>query len=277
MNAFATQLVSNLKSLNAKERDHLMRFAYLGATAPYEDATGKWISCAMENALREQTAGLDLRELRCVFAAMDYHLDWLFAALYSACKGQKIDSQTGPMNGVGYGPDKSNDDIALEDPSFWPIVGNQQDVDMLLVFADQNETRVVFVEAKGVSGFNRVQLGRKLIRLDRIWAASGASKRRTDLTCKMLLTAPKQQDWKSFEEHAKKPTGRRSGDHAKKPTVKPSNDHAKVIQALELLNSSIGKEFNFLLLPGFPTELSKVVRERADGAEFTHWRIHPRP
>lgn len=55
-------------------------------------------------------------------------------------------------------------------------MGNQEDVDLLVVYRKANADRVVLVEAKGSAAFNRVQLARKLIRLDRIITKSGVDK-----------------------------------------------------------------------------------------------------
>lgn len=84
MNGFASLLVQNLKALNAKERDHLMRFAYLGSTAP-------WLSKEMICALKKQLPGDLGPDAKCVFAGMDYHLDWLHAALYLAHKDTSVE------------------------------------------------------------------------------------------------------------------------------------------------------------------------------------------
>ena len=82
--ATAEAFVRNLKALNAKERDHLMRFAYLGEEKPY-GASDRFLSPAATNALRKHATGMELSEgSECVFAGMDYHLDWIHAALWTA-------------------------------------------------------------------------------------------------------------------------------------------------------------------------------------------------
>lgn len=78
-------IVRNLKLFNAKERDHLMRFAYLGENTAYDAPQSEELPrCFLDKAFDHQlkvVSGVD-SEATCVFAGMDYHLDWLFVALW---------------------------------------------------------------------------------------------------------------------------------------------------------------------------------------------------
>lgn len=83
-----------------------------------------------------------------VFAAMDYHLDWLFASL-SLASGN------------------IEDDIQSRDE--WSIKGTQEDVDFIIAFKDKNTTHVVLIEAKGVTGWNNKQISSKTDRYEKVF------------------------------------------------------------------------------------------------------------
>ena len=177
MTDFAASLVQNLKDLNAKERDHLMRFAYLGAANKYEENKDLWLSEQMKAALEPQLSKthLDSSTRKCDFAGMDYHLDWLYAALVRTyCEGQ----ESGPLD----------DGSECKDDSLRPVIGIQEDLDLLVVYADDQDRIVILcIEAKGIAPVDKLQLARKLVRLDRILVASGAKDR---LQCRLVLIAP---------------------------------------------------------------------------------------
>ncbi len=252
MNSFASLLVQNLKQLNAKERDHLMRFAYLGATGAYEDNADRWLSVEMERALKDRFAksGLDA-SARCVFASMDYHLDWLHVALLLACNKEIACDQMGLL------------DDGLPDDSLRPVIGIQEDLDLLVVFATDSNVFLLCIEAKGDASFDKVQLARKLIRLDRIIVASGAINR-ADLQCTLVLIAPKTPAFTDCLEYTRSLPGGKFSD---------MRDY------LEHHPSGIGGGVKFVELAGFPKTLKKVTRTdpaNASSKEFTHWRIKNR-
>lgn len=254
MTNLAASLVQNLKNLNAKERDHLMRFAYLGATQEYEKNEALWLSDAMKAALEPHLSKdhLDKEEekRRCVFAGMDYHLDWLYAALIRTCKGE----ESGPLD----------DGSECSDDSLRPIIGIQEDLDLLVVYADdQNRVEILCIEAKGDASFNKVQLARKLTRLDRIFVASGAKKNSDWLKCKFLLIAPKAPSFSNCLDFVK-----------------------DAYPYLANESVSIGRDDDFFVpLKGFPESLTKVTRTSEHPSPtdtngkrtFTHWKITKRP
>ena len=101
-------LIRNLQVFNAKERDHLMRFAYLGQNTPYTQDSA-YMHPDFDQALRD-VGSLD-GSAKCIFAGMDYHLDWLFAALWlavhephwqpaSGCRCVATRSHLCPLNGL---------------------------------------------------------------------------------------------------------------------------------------------------------------------------------
>jgi hypothetical protein len=202
---FAQILAENLKMLNAKERDHLMRWAYLGVDGDNtQQGSPQKLSPTATLALH------DLLELHpgheVVFAAMDYHLSWIYAALLFACGnappgggGGRVESLISKASTVTALPMDGEQGAfpgAGKKSTYWPIRsgnGSHEDIDLLVVFSDQKETVLAFVEAKGDSAFhrgsNRKQLARKLVRLDRILQLSGAANR-PDVSYRVLLASP---------------------------------------------------------------------------------------
>jgi hypothetical protein len=67
---------------------------------------------------------------------MDYHLEWLYAALRGTEIGQ-------PYHNTGF------------------VKGNQEDVDLLVAFRDGTSTRVILLEAKGDTAWSNPQMKSK--------------------------------------------------------------------------------------------------------------------
>ncbi len=275
---FAQRLVGNLKALNAKERDHLMRLAYLGKTREYEHQHDGWISEAMDLALRNALPVLD-KDARCVFAGMDYHLDWLYAALCLATDEACACTDDGgghafPRDNPGY------DMKASENPkraaTLRPISGRQEDVDLFVVFAHAEggieTTTLLFIEAKGVGAVDSEQLARKLVRIDRILDTSRA--RSLGIKAKFVLALP--------ADHAGGDTGadpRHALEHAR--TCK--DEELRDLLKLDLHDVGIGSkdDSHTFVLMGFPRTLDKVTRcrDEDDGPtpdDYTRWTIKPR-
>lgn len=181
------RFIINLKLLNAKERDHLMRYAYLGATGT-NDKTESYLSDEFIENLKPHLIELGLSEnSKCLFAGMDYHLDWLYVALKFA-----IEKPTFVI------ADKSNLKIkfpmetAQKSNIFREISGSQEDIDLIAVFKSEVDSEpkkyaILFIEAKGSANFDGVQLARKLIRLDHILKISGAL---SLINYRLILAAP---------------------------------------------------------------------------------------
>lgn len=246
-NEFANCLVANLKSLNAKERDYLVRYAYQGDT----DATRPSLSPAMVNDLKErfpETIGLDAK---CVFAAMDYHLDWLYVALHLGCRRKPV------SDGYRDNLRKPKDDV---DGSLFPVSGKQEDLDLLTVFREGDRVSVLMLEAKGVGDVDGHQLARKLVRLSRIIEESGADKE-SNLTFKLVWISPNEPTryttlWGYAVEAAKRHGFEQEG---------------------KLGHSS---PIDYLPLKGFPDKIWRVTRgpKRKTGSKvhYEYWRIAPR-
>jgi len=198
--AITQRLVKNLKLFNAKERDHLMRYAYLGESKEYALPEQKFLSDAFTAKLMDHVIDLGLSDqAKCVFAGMDYHIDWLFVALKLAINGRDWEepsargatSTTRDFFKMASAPQGA---AIYED--FRALTGTQEDVDLLVVFTDGQKSAVLFVEAKGCAAFGRVQLARKLIRLDRVLVESGVLKGSDPLIkYRLILASPNKPNF----------------------------------------------------------------------------------
>jgi len=104
-----------------------------------------------------------------VYCFVDFHLDWLYAALVlSSVNLTDLHPNPVPCN----------------------VTGNQEDVDLLLAFEDGPITQVVMVEAKAASPWTVSQLLSKAQRLRRIFGEGGDSF--PMVKPHFLLTSPKR-------------------------------------------------------------------------------------
>ena len=127
-----TSVLENLKLLNSKERFFLVSYAFDNA------------DFVVSSAFRQQLSSvLAITVPADAFAAMDYHLDWLFAAIQKATQPsvQVFDNKRGF------------------------IKGNQEDIDFLLAYQQRGTTHVILLEAKGVTGWKNEQMNSKAQRL----------------------------------------------------------------------------------------------------------------
>jgi hypothetical protein len=138
----AEQVIDYLRRFNSKERFFLVGHI-LGN--PQFVPSDKFVQ-EIEHSLKIELPSEP-------FAAMDYHLDWLYASLYLAF--QNGSSKIHP-----------NDDAIIK--------GQQEDVDFLLAFIDvQKQCHIVLVEAKGVTSWTNKQMRSKILRLGRIFGLDG--------------------------------------------------------------------------------------------------------
>ena len=126
-------LIGNLKSFNRKERFYLIG-QMLGNPEFHMDKT----------QLDEISDLIGIKIPTEYFAAMDYHLDWIYASLFLT---QEHDEKPFSRNFI-----ENKQKIDLQ------ISGTQEDVDFLLAFVDhENITHIVMIEAKGDSYFSNAQ------------------------------------------------------------------------------------------------------------------------
>jgi hypothetical protein len=125
-------VIDNLQRFNRKERFHLLRFAL--------DNPAFRLGVHFRDQLRA-TFGFDVPET--AFSAMDYHLSWLYAALHlPVCQCAGSHEKGGGIE-----------------------LGNQEDVDLIIAFQEGGLTRILILEAKGVTGWSTKQLESKVDRL----------------------------------------------------------------------------------------------------------------
>ena len=266
-------IVRNLKLFNAKERDHLMRFAYLGENTAYdapqsEELPRRFLDKAFDDQLRV-VSGVD-PEATCVFAGMDYHLDWLFVALWLSSSHPDWSPTAHDLPPIEMDEHIAEPEISDLYTDFRPVMGNQEDVDLLAVYRKADDFWIVLVEAKGSAAFDRVQLARKLIRLDRIIMKSGVDKN----VFRLVLASPGMPRFQDKDDP------QQSMDclaFAKQlPANEGGNKYKHMVEALESHESGIGKGLRHLALAGFPRSLYAVRRHPSNPGnrgDFTHWTI----
>ncbi len=186
---------------------------------------------------------------RCVYAAMDYHLDWLHGALWET--GNAGQGTPTPTCGIREAA------VSADNPTQYDVMGNQEDVDLMLVIEDGATAHLVFVEAKGDSAFADSQLLSKFRRLQLILAAHHVPEE-PFLVVSLVLLAP--------------------GDAAKKAAER----------SLGASPRRIGNRIVPMTMPNFPAELQLVTRCNEVGKnpkglkretrqeDLKHWKIKRR-
>ena len=174
----ARRIIERLKMFNRKERDHLMKFALC------EEPEAPRIS----NELWKKISNGGTRpNADRMFLGMDYHLNWLYAALATA--------------GV---PDT---ELNAERPNEWsdapgdPIRQNQEDVDLLIAWFDRRWSkpfRLVLLEAKLDSSWISRQLESKRKRLQLI-REEAESLGLDFMDWQLLLVSPRSESECGFE------------------------------------------------------------------------------
>ncbi|WP_421314833.1 hypothetical protein [Aeromonas veronii] len=168
-------LIDNLKSFNRKERFYLIG-QMLGNPEFRMD----------ENQLDEISKLIKVKIPSEYFAAMDYHLDWIYASLFLTQEhGEKIFQRNFIDN---------NKKVDLQ------ISGTQEDVDFLLAFIDpENKTHIVMIEAKGDSYFSNGQLDSKNKRFKAIF---GNENTWPNVRPHFIICSPKKPQKINIEEPA---------------------------------------------------------------------------
>jgi hypothetical protein len=171
----SNELIKNLKSFNRKERFYLVG-QMLGNPEFRMD----------DKQLNKISELIGIKIPREYFAAMDYHLDWIYASLFLT---QEHDEKPFPRNFID-----NNKKVYLQ------ISGTQEDVDFLLAFVDpENTTHIVMIEAKGDSYFSNSQLDSKNKRFKAIF---GNENTWTNVKPHFLICSPKNPQNVSIEDPA---------------------------------------------------------------------------
>lgn len=153
-----SDLIGLLDSFNSKERFFLVRQA-LGKfelTSDFRQELGKAIDLTIPDG---------------AFAAMDYHLDWLVAALHA--------HERGGADGI------FDDQQGL-------VEGNQEDVDLLVAFKDGGRYHLVLVETKAATGWTNKQMNSKADRLRQIFGPAG--NRHGEVEPHLCLLSPRRPE-----------------------------------------------------------------------------------
>jgi hypothetical protein len=175
-----TSVIDYLEKFNRKERYYLVKWA----TGGFD------LSDECRSSLGRAT-GLSIPDERFVF--MDYHLNWLFAAINL---GSAQAATTAPY------PNSLMDEVS----GLRMIQGNQEDVDLLVAFEDASVTHLVMVEAKADSAWSNSQLNSKARRLEAIFRNAGQS-----IAPHFLLASPERprfircQDWPGWMRSGDEP------------------------------------------------------------------------
>lgn len=170
-------LIEHLRSFNRKERFYVVAQAL-------QDSTSFTLHPRFLARL-EATFGIQIPSD--YFAAMDYHLDWLYASLYLAAGNDPGSEHSIPD------PKSQNE---IEDKKTRTVVeGNQEDVDFLLAYGDDTETHLIILEAKGATGWTNGQMEPKARRLKEILTDDPAKEWRPipELKVHFALWSPRDQ------------------------------------------------------------------------------------
>lgn len=153
-----TKLIELLKRFNRKERFHLLNQVVAGGVSLDKDMA------------RELDKKLSLGSLlydnsdRC-FIAMDYHLDWLYAALFLATL-KEIDSDEVPRQFFKRECLKALDGAPI-------VKGNQEDIDLLIGVEREGVVHLIMIEAKGDTAWSTKQMKSKIKKLKAIFGDVG--------------------------------------------------------------------------------------------------------
>jgi len=174
----ARRIIDRLKMFNRKERDHLMKFALCEKPEAPEISDSLW-------ALIRRNSGTKPPHPKNMFVGMDYHLNWLHAALATADDG--VDELANHRANEWH-PETS---LEKQGKNVTPVQGNQEDVDLLVAWVDPVPKRleIVLIEAKLDSGWGSKQFKSKKERLTLI--RQDAAKRHPDfIDWRFLLMSP---------------------------------------------------------------------------------------
>lgn len=145
-------LIDGLEAFDRKERHFLVRFVI----GPDADRLDEGFRTAVGEAL-------DLHIPVTARWWMDYHLDWLYAALVlHSTPVQERYPSPGFAGGSPTAP-------------LLNVNANQEDVDLLVAFEDGGVTHLVLLEAKADTAWTNKQIRSKVRRLTRIFPDGGQS------------------------------------------------------------------------------------------------------
>lgn len=136
-----SKLIDWLERLNSKERYFLVGHALGNKSFQPSNAFRKEIRDAI---------GIDVPTT--AFAAMDYHIDWIYGSLFLSKS-----TKTTPV--VRIKPDC--------------VTASQEDIDFIIAFDRPGGSAIILLEAKGVTGWSNSQMARKAARFKAIFGNGG--------------------------------------------------------------------------------------------------------
>lgn len=154
-------LIENLRSFNSKERFFLIGHILGNKNFTPSQAFKKNIEDSLRLKIPDE-----------LFAAIDYHLDWLYASLYLT------------FNGNGESQIVSNSDRMIK--------AQQEDIDFIIAFPEDTSCHIILVEAKGVTGWTNKQMNSKAMRFEEIFGSDG--KRWPGVYPHFLLLSPRRSE-----------------------------------------------------------------------------------
>lgn len=144
-------LLEWLDAFNRKERYYLISQALggFGLTPQFAAALG-------------ERAGVQIPSN--AQAWMDYHLDWVYAAMKVAGQPTSLD----------HTPFELSPNFAQPEKDAGPVYVNHdtEDIDLLVAFRKEDINHLIFVEAKGETAWSNSQMESKAFRLKKVFAAA---------------------------------------------------------------------------------------------------------
>ena len=176
----ANRALKLLEDFNRKERYHLLRDAVSGEAFRLTSKFRKRLNTALSNHFTDGQQAIQIPDRDDVFVAMDYHLDWIAAALILTEKGddQKVGELKTPQSKKQTEPfrHRLSEQRENEDKRRTAVImGNQEDTDLLIAFVDRETGLLclILVEAKVESGWDGAQIRSKGRRLWDIFGNAG--------------------------------------------------------------------------------------------------------
>lgn len=199
-------LIGLLRKLNSKERYWLLwnvigrddADAEGGASVDRPIESDSFV--LTHTFCKKLQAVLDIKGIPAdIFWAMDYHLDWLWGA-------KNVADKIG-LHSAGYR-------------------GNQQDVDLLIVFKVEGAVHMIMIEAKGVTPWDNQQLASKMERMNDLFGVDGD--KWVGVTPHFVLMSPSESsqiDTSSWPVWALK----KQANGAQQPPGEERRDEAKIL------------------------------------------------
>lgn len=142
MTSVPNRFITYLKSFNRKERFFLIGWALGNREFRLSPAFRRELSSVLSLDVPDEA-----------FAAMDYHLDWIYASAFLSATGGDAEAVHSNADGL--------------------VSGSQEDMDLVVAFSAGETAHLIMVEAKGVTAWTNKQATSKARRLEAIFGQRG--------------------------------------------------------------------------------------------------------